>query len=215
MVARRLLLVVGFGLAFCIAGGLPQGSNADAFSESAKPFLEDLVDRAINALTEEGISDQERSDRFRGLFNEGFHIEAIGRFVLGRYWRAATPEQREEFLELFEDLMVETYAPRFKNYEVDSVRFTGTKPDQDGVIVSSIVSLPNSEPAKVDWRIRMDVHGNHRIVDLVIEGVSMAIAQRSDFTSVIQSRGGEVDGLLLALRDKTESMRVAPPTASQ
>ena len=215
MLARKFFLAAAFGLSFCIAGGLPYGSNADAFSDDAKPFLKSLVDRAVEALTEEGISDQERSDRFRGLFNEGFHVEAIGQFVLGRYWRAATPEQRKEFLDLFEDLMVETYAPRFKNYEVDSVQFTGTKPDHDGVIVSSVINLPNSEPASVDWRIRMDAEGNHRVVDLVIEGVSMAIAQRSDFTSVIQSRGGEVDGLLLALRDKTESMRVAPPTASQ
>jgi len=69
-------------------------------------------------------------------------------------------------------------------------------------LVQSEVFKPGSQPARVDWRVRT-AGGQPKIVDVVVEGVSMAVTQRSEFAAVIQRSGGRVAGLLTALRDKT------------
>jgi phospholipid transport system substrate-binding protein len=89
---------------------------ADPRSAGAATFVEDLGGKAIDALIRPRISRDEAERRFRALLNEAFDGPYIGRFVLGPYWRAATPEQQKDYMELFEKLIVQIYAGRFTEY---------------------------------------------------------------------------------------------------
>ena len=73
--------------------------------------------------------------------------------------------------------------------------------DSDTVVRSEIVS-PGFPEVRVDWRVRR-TGGAYRIVDVTVEGVSLAITQRDEFAAVIRSNGGQVEGLLSALREET------------
>jgi phospholipid transport system substrate-binding protein len=104
----------------------------DAESDAAA-FLRAFSDRAITMLTDDSLSKEERSREFRSLLQSGFDMERIGRAVLGRYWRAASPEQRAEFLRLFEDFVVRVYAGRLSadSGETLEVGATRLRDDRD------------------------------------------------------------------------------------
>ena len=90
-----------------------------AFATSAPDaggFLSELADRAVDELTEPGIAETEKERRFRALVAEGFDIPAIGRFVIGKYWRRADQADQDQFLEAFEDMIVWRFLPLFADY---------------------------------------------------------------------------------------------------
>ncbi|MEE8393864.1 MAG: ABC transporter substrate-binding protein [Rhodospirillales bacterium] len=177
-----------------------------ADEEAAGKFIEDLADKAVASLSVDGVSRDERAEKFHNLLSEHFAIETIGRWVLGRYWKKASKEERAEFLKLFEDLIVATYVDRFSRYSgsgVLKVIKTITSKDGDIVVYSAVKGLDGNSPAKVEWRIRKK-NGSFKIVDVMIEGISMGLTQRSEFASVIRRNGGKVEGLLSALRKRLE-----------
>jgi phospholipid transport system substrate-binding protein len=176
---------------------------ADTFSQQAAGFVSSLGTDAIQTITQPSLSESERISRFRTLFVKGFDIPAIARFVLGRYWRTATPEQQQDFMRLFENMVVQTYANRFKEYSGQQFKVTGAREEGDGrALVSSQIIQPNgSQPIRIDWRVAGGADGD-KIYDVIVEGVSMSVTEQQDFGSVIQRQGNGVDGLLAQLRDK-------------
>jgi phospholipid transport system substrate-binding protein len=146
-----------------------------------------------------------RVTRFRQLFSEDFDVPGIARFVLGRYWRIATAEQQQEFVRLFTNYIALAYANRLAEYSGETLRVTGSRSAPDGQLVSSEIVRANGQPpARVDWLLTPE-NGAYKISDVTVEGVSMAVTQRSEFAAVIQRNGGQVEGLITALRQKTES----------
>ena len=167
----------------------------------ARAFIEGLADRAIAALTVRNISEEERQERARTLLQDSFAVPTIGQFVLGRYWRTATPEEQAEYLRLFEDLIVFTYVDRFSRYSGERLQTTRTttEPESGDVIVFSEISRPAGPPIAVGWRVRQQ-GDSFKIVDVYVEGVSMGQTQRSEFSSVIRNNGGSVAALLDEMR---------------
>ncbi|MBM3546670.1 MAG: ABC transporter substrate-binding protein [Alphaproteobacteria bacterium] len=201
MLDRRLFLASA--AAFC----LPALSARAAAPEAAKTFVRGLANEAIEVMGNKGSAGPERLAKFRELFKRGFDVDAIGRFVLGRYWRDATEAEQQEYLRLFEDLIVHTYAGRFSEYSGETLTVLDARPEDDRVLlVTSQVNRTAGPPIRLDWRIA-EREGGFKIVDVVIEAVSMSVTQRSEFASVIQRGGGKVASLLTALRDKTKNMQ--------
>lgn len=185
-------------------------------------FIEDFGNSALVTLSDEGKSKAERVAEFRRLLNEGFDLEWIGRFVLGRYWRRATPEQRDEFSKLFQDYVVNTYASRFaehalepyaqraRNNDAEPVfKVDGQRPDGDDmVLVSGSMWRPDGPRVPLEFRVRTDL-AQPKIIDITIEGVSMAITQRSEFGAVINRSG--IDGLIEELRNRSMTPETTIP----
>jgi phospholipid transport system substrate-binding protein len=196
MTAMRVIRTVLFAVALAFVAA-PAGA-ADANS-AASSFMQSLGSKAIKELTDPAVPQLERQARFRALLDAHFDIPAIAKFTLGRYWRTSTEEQRTEFTQLFEDFIVQSYSTRFAEYHGEAFQVVGSDDSERGTVVHSRIDMP-SEGVRVDWHLRSR-DGSFAIVDIVVEGVSMAVTQRSEFASVIQSRGG-VAGLLDALRAK-------------
>ena len=198
MTAMRVIRILLFAVALAFVAA-PAG--ADDANSAASAFMQSLGSKAIAELTNPDVPQPEREARFRTLLDQHFDVPAIAKFTLGRYWRTATDEQRAEFTKLFEDFIVQSYSTRFSEYHGESFQVAGSTTDQTGItVVHSKIDMPSSEDVRVDWHLRPR-DASFAIVDIVVEGVSMAVTQRSEFASVIQSRGG-VDGLLDALRAK-------------
>jgi len=199
---RTALAISGTLLALAMMAAMLRSPLANE-GEAAAQFVRGFSDRAIAMLTDETLDDQARTAEFRRLLKSGFHLELIGRFVLGRYWRAATEEERATFGQLFEDYLVASYARQFSEYGGERLVVDGGRPKgKSGAIVSSRIVRPQGAPFQVEWRLRGGEEG-WRIIDVVVEGVSMAVTHRSEFSSVIAGRGGSVSGLLEVLREKT------------
>jgi len=192
-------------LAFLFAGLFMFGAEANAEVNAAKAeqFIKDVTKQGIEELVNSDISDSERRARFTKLFNQDLDLDFIGKFVLGRYWRTATPKQRDEFIDVYRKLNVQTWSERFNDFKGKHFEFLGTEnsksPDQ--VFVNTQVPMQEGKPASVKWRVK-ETNGNMRIVDIIIENVSLAQTSRSEYTSYIQKSPNGIDGLIADLKAK-------------
>lgn len=172
-------------------------------------FVQKMGDQALTELTGEKLSDSDREKRVRKILNQNFDVKTIGQFVLGRHWRTATEKQRAEYLDLFEGMIVTTYAQRFEEYAGQQFKVTGSKPASSkskDYVVQSTVLQKDGPPVKVEWRVRS--FGNTpKVIDVLIENVSMSVTQRADFDAVINSGGGKVEALLDSLRKRQNTAK--------
>jgi phospholipid transport system substrate-binding protein len=183
------------------------GVMSPAVLTAAEPaaVINDLGNRALEVLGK-NASTAQRVARFHELFREDFDVPGIARFVLGRYWRTATPEQQEEFVKLFQDYIALVYSSQLAAYSGETLRVTGSRPEPEGTVVASEIVRPTgASPVKVDWHLT-DRNGTYKISDVSVDGISMAVTQRSEFAAVIQRNGGQVQGLITQLREKTGNL---------
>ncbi|MBI2241743.1 MAG: ABC transporter substrate-binding protein [Magnetospirillum gryphiswaldense] len=173
----------------------------------AGTFILGLAESAMNTVAIKDLSDAERSNRFRTLFVDTFDLPEISRFVLGRYWRSATEVQRTEFQKLFEDIQVYTWTRRFKEYNGETLELGAVKAEGEDFIVDSQMKRAKLAPINVSWRVRRSGESFH-ILDIIVEGASMAITFRSDYSAVLSSQGGKMDGLLDVMRKKAEQIKL-------
>lgn len=193
-------------LAACFA--ITFAAPALAQSQDPAQFINELGQKALAALTNKSASATELQQRFRTLLNGNFDVPTIARYALGRYWNAATPAQQQEYSRLFEDQIVDAYATRFREYAGEQFKVGTTRNEGNDSVVSSQIVRPQGPPIDVEWRVRNGAQGP-RIIDVAVAGVSMATTQRSEFASVIERNGGNIDALIQALRSKT--VAVAKP----
>lgn len=215
MFVRRMTatLVVAISL---LGGTLNSPAAANEVSDNAEKFIIKLADDAISQLTDPELALAEQEQRFKAIVHDYIAFKSIARWVLGgRYWRQASEQQREKYLNLFEELMVATYAHRFQNYSGEKLEITGTQIiDSDQALVRTTLMRPNADkPLRVDWRVRA-TNGSYRVIDIMIEGLSMAQSQRSEFASLLRSNGGSVEDLMAELEDRLNKARAERINAS-
>ena len=172
-----------------------------SIEEEAKTFITKLADTGIGFLEKEDISQEEREKEFRKLLQNNFDMKTIGRFALGRYWKTSSKEQQEEYLNLFEEMIIDVYSRRFSEYNGQELKVNSARPEgkKDVLVRSSIIQKSGPE-ISIDWRVRKKKNGSLKVIDIMVEGVSMSMTQRSDFASVIQRGGGDVEILLSHLK---------------
>jgi phospholipid transport system substrate-binding protein len=207
MMFRTLLK---FACAAMVCAGLMTPAAQAQTGDGAQKFITELAQRAITTVADRQLSQAERDDRFRKLFVSSFDIPEIGRFVLARSWRTATPDQQQEFLSLFEDITVLTWSKRFQDYNGESLEAVAATRDGDrGWVVDSHILRAQGPQIPLQWRLKEGDDGALHVVDIVVEGVSMAITHRSDYAAALQANGGRIDGLLATMRTKLDQLRAA------
>lgn len=198
---RRLLLAAASAGIF-----LPGVAWSAVDLNEAASFVDRFAQDGIVKILEAQVSQGEKTTRFRALFKERFDIPAIARFVLARYWRVAQPAEQDQFLKVFEDVIVYTWARRFSEYNGQTLKVTGTAPDgDDGAVVNSrIVGKSEDQSFNVSWRLRKRDDG-WRVVDVIVDGVSMAITYRQEYASIVAQQGG-IPGLIAQLQVRAKDL---------
>ncbi|MDE0799591.1 MAG: ABC transporter substrate-binding protein [Rhodospirillaceae bacterium] len=191
--------------ALLIIGVAQANAAEDTRNTDPTAFINQFSQVSIDDILNANIDTVEKTARFRTLFNDSFDIPAISRFVLGRAWRRASDAEKQDFLAVFEDVIVYTWSRRFRQYMGQTIKVLGTSPDGDtGTLVDSVIVHLEGQTISVQWRLRQRGEGL-RIVDIIIEGISMVITYRQDYTSVIRQNGG-IQGLLTELRKQAAEM---------
>lgn len=202
--SRRAVLVAALTTALTVAVG---GQRVTASDDPAVAFVRSVGEEVIAILGNKDTSTfAEREAAFRDVMVRGFDVPLVTRFVLGRHWKSATDEQRSEFSAIFLDFLARVYASRFDSYSYGGEQFTvrSAIADESGdTIVRARVARPSgADPAELDFRVRTR-DGNHKVVDLYVEGISMLLTHRVEFSSVINRKG--IDGLLRDIRERIEA----------
>lgn len=202
MFSRRRLFVA-ITSAVLAASVLAAPARA-ATPDDARALVKALESEAV-AMAAKELTLAQREARFRVLLANHFDVPAISRFILSRHWNTATPEQRQEFQKLFEDMTVLTWVRRFDDYGGQTLDVTKISAEPDGFLTETAIARRDAPPMPVLWRMA-ERDGRLRVTDITVEGVSMAITQRQEYGSVIQRQGG-IDGLLQLMRSKIAKLQ--------
>lgn len=179
-------------------------------------FINNLGKNAITIMADKTISAQMRSEKFREILRQSFDLPTIGRFVIGRSWNSASPAQQQDYMNLFEKLVVKTYGDRMSLYTGEGFEVVGVRPEteRDTVVLSHITHPDGSAPTEVDWRVRQR-DGALGIIDVVVEGVSLSVTQRQEYSAVIQRNDGKIDALLDLMRQQIDQAGMAKKASTQ
>jgi len=197
-----------------LAASLMLGAVAlaqDAPAMSAKDFVQKVGNDAIHELTDKSIPDNERVKRMRALLRADFDEAAVSKFVLGTYWRLATPEQRAEFQKLYEIVVAHNYAGLFKKYSGQTFQVLSERAldDKTTVVNAQINQTDGNPPIPVEMQVQRN-SPNWQATDIKVDGISMPQTHRKEYASVMNRSG--VAGLLTAMRNKAQQLEAAEPS---
>jgi phospholipid transport system substrate-binding protein len=130
-----------------------------------------------------------------------FDFERMTQLAVGKYWRSATPEQKQALVTEFRNMLVRTYTKVFTVYRDQTVEVKPSKiaADDTEVTIKTIISKPGSQLTPVDYEMKKSADG-WKVFDISVEGVSMVMSYRGTFSSQIQESG--IDGLIKVLSNK-------------
>jgi phospholipid transport system substrate-binding protein len=206
-VGRRRLVAgaAGVVLALAIAPTVGQAANP-----SAEQVIQGLVEDIWTTLRRDDVDANARVDELAALLEARTDVALISRLALGRHWNRLPESERQDYQELFRDVVIGSMARRLNTYAGDAevpleerFRILSSAPVGTGdVLVRSKVFPSGRQPLDLDWRLRRSDSGLV-VIDLIIEGASLLVAQRSEFAAAIER--GDLAGLLADLRARANT----------
>jgi phospholipid transport system substrate-binding protein len=205
---RRGMLAMVAGI--LVLGPLAGPTPAAAAQSSAEQVVQDLANQIWATLNTSGAGDSARVDRLMALLEAHTDVDLISRLALGRYWNQLPEAQRKDYQQLFRDVVMRSlarrldgYAPHAKDAIEKHFQILGNAPAGKGdTLVRSKVVPPDGQPLALDWRVREGDAGPV-IIDVIVEGASLLVSQRSEFAAVIERHN--LNGLLAELRARAAS----------
>ena len=174
----------------------------NSFSIEPNVFVQSTVNRASQALSS-NFTKEEKIDKLKKIAKETVDIRGIGFYTLGSYRKNISKEQKVEYLELFEKYFLKSFSSRLAEYTDPKIHVDSQKKlNEKYTMVSSVLMATQEKPeVKIDWRIITKNPDKPLIIDVVIEGVSLAKVQKEEFNSIIQSNDGNINTLLASLEE--------------
>jgi phospholipid transport system substrate-binding protein len=205
---RREMLAIAIGL--LVLAHLAESPSAQASSRSAEQVVQGLADDIWTMLQTNGVDENGRLEELTTLLEARTDVGLISRLALGRYWNRLPQAQRQDYQELFREVVIRSLARRLNRYAKDAqgpieerFQILGSAPaGKDDTLVRSKVFPTDGQPLALDWRLRAGDSGPV-IIDLIVEGASLLVSQRSEFAAVIERH--DLDGLLAELRARAGS----------
>jgi len=181
-------------------------------ADDASGFITGLGRHAIVIMKEPGVSAADRQRRFQALMAEDFDLPKIAQFVLGSSWQKASEIERQQFTTAFGDYMTGVYSIRFAEYSAQSFRVTTqlAKSPSMTVVSSGITNVETGEKIDLDWLVAK-TPDSYKVIDITAGGVSLARAQREDFSSAVGRNSGSLSSLIRQLQMKSTAMAAAAP----
>ncbi|HEY2635498.1 MAG TPA: ABC transporter substrate-binding protein [Steroidobacteraceae bacterium] len=190
-----------FTVAIAVFGGEAAPSLAAAADETAAEFIRSGANAVLAEMRSAASLDQ-KGAYFRQVLHQDFDMDGISRFVLGPYWRTASPEQQQEFRALLEKHITLSHGRRLAEASGGDFRVTGSRTDPKGVVfVTGEMIAPQGARNEMDFQLGV-VDGLYRVQDITIDNVSMVMSYRSEIQAVLASHGGQLGALLTAMREE-------------
>ena len=173
-----------------------------SFSIEADVFVQSTVNRASLILADDTSKDKKIAG-LKVIAQETVDIRGIGMYTLGPTRKNLNPSQKEEYNKLFEQYFLKSFSSRLAEYSDPKIRVDSQeKLNEKYTMVSSTLLAGDDKPeVKIDWRIVTKDPNNPLIIDVVIEGVSLAKVQKEEFNSIIQSNNGDINMLFTSLQE--------------
>jgi len=172
------------------------------YSIEADVFIQSVVNRAAKTLSGD-LTKEQRVEKLKDIARETVDIDGIGRYTLGSYKNEITDSQMKEYKVLFRQYFLKSFSSRLAEYSNPEIEVISKKKlNKNYTMVSSILVSTEQRPeVKIDWRVSTKDSNNLLIMNLVIEGLSLARTQKEEFSSIIQSNDGDINALFSTLKE--------------
>ena len=172
-----------------------------SFSLEPEKFVQSVVNKASLILAKNDFTKQQKIEELKSIAKEAEDIRGIGYYSLGAHRKNLSDDKKKEYLNIFEKYFLKSFSSRLAEYTDPKIRVDSQKKlNEKYTIVSSILLATEEKPeVNIDWRIVTKNPDKPLIIDVVIEGVSLAKVQKEEFNSIIQSNDGDISALFLNL----------------
>ena len=178
--------------AFALAGALLLAGliHPAAAGPTPREVVQGTSDQVLAVLAEKDLSKEARRDKVRAIVLRSVDFETLSRLVLARNWSRFSPAQQQEFMQEFQDHLATTYGRRMDDYRNEKVAIVGDRQESNGdwTVKSRILRGGGSNDIEVDYRLRQ-TNGQWKVIDFIIEEVSMVANFRSQFQDIVGERG--------------------------
>ena len=203
--------VIVIGIAFCLGGTLlPSTAAAATATEAMKGSIDQLVRVLEDQELKKADRATERRQQLQKIFNDRFSYEEMSKRSLGAHWNSLNEAQRQQFVDLFRQLLARSYTGTIEGYSGERFQYLSEQNEGDYAEVrSKLISRKGEIP--INYRL-LNKSGEWRVYDIVVDGISMVSNYRAQFNKIIQSSSYE--DLVEKLKNKSEVFKPVNKSAS-
>lgn len=199
MLTRRTLLTYSIA-ATAVFATRPWAAAWAQPAGDATGFVTQLGNALVAIVNGPGTY-EDKKRRLGPLIEEAVDVEGIARFCLGRFWRTAAPPQQQQFSQLFHAVLLNNITGRLGQFQGVTFNPTNTTQQEGNSLVGTTIRRPNQQPNNVQWVVSQAT-GRLKIIDVIAEGISLRVTQRSDYAAFISRNNNDVSALINAMRQQ-------------
>tara|TARA_Y100000992_G_scaffold213044_1_gene146698 strand:+ start:220 stop:819 length:600 start_codon:yes stop_codon:yes gene_type:complete len=180
-----------------------QSSFATTYSSDPQTFVQEMVNDAINTLSNKNLTDEEKANFIENLAIDNVDINALGLYTLGELRKSADKANLEKYQRTFEKYFLKSLTSRLTDYSSNKFEvISSEKKSSNYTIVKSKIAKNENQPEiKIDWRIYTKNPEKPLIRDLIVEGLSLARTQKEEFASILSSNNNDINVLITKLEE--------------
>ncbi len=203
---------LGLAIFVLVFGLFSQPSLGQSAESRAKATVMGLAEESWTLLARQDLGPDQRQDELAKLLESKTDVALLSRLALGRHWRGLTDDQKAEYQRLFRVVIIRNLAGKLSRYYAEDTNgpidqhfqiYGSQMAGKGDILVRSKVRPSSGNDLDVDWRVR-DRDGRLMIIDLIVEGASLLVSQRSEFAAVIER--SKFEGLLAELQARVDSI---------
>tara|TARA_X000001036_G_scaffold409784_1_gene421151 strand:- start:608 stop:1207 length:600 start_codon:yes stop_codon:yes gene_type:complete len=180
-----------------------QTSLANTYSSDPQMFVEELVNDAINKLSDKNLNEDEKKKFIEKIALENVDIDSLGLYTLGELRKSANKDDINKYQKVFEKYFLKSLTSRLTDYSSNKFEvIESEKKSSNYTIVKSKIAKSENQPEiKIDWRIYTKNPDKPLIRDLIVEGLSLARTQKEEFASILSSNNNDINILIIKLEE--------------
>ena len=180
-----------------------QSSFATTYSSDPQTFVKEMVNDAINTLSNKNLTDEEKANFIENLAMDNVDINALGLYTLGELRKSADKANLEKYQRTFEKYFLKSLTSRLTDYSSNKFEvISSEKKSSNYTIVKSKIAKSENQPEiKIDWRVYTKNPEKPLIRDLIVEGLSLARTQKEEFASILSSNNNDINILITKLEE--------------
>ncbi len=204
---RRLIILLAASLPLGASFAAAPAARADDLA-AARALIQHTGGMLLSAINSSESYAQKQA-RLQQLVFENVDVDGVARFVLGRFWRQATPQQQQVYLQTFRELLVYAGTGQASTFQGATFAVVNAVQQPVGIVVNTLVNVPGKPQATVQWVVAM-MDGQPKIVDILAEGTSLRLTERNDYAGVISQHGGQIQPLIDAMQQQLARFKANP-----
>ena len=180
-----------------------QTSLANTYSSDPQMFVEELVNDAINKLSDKNLNEDEKKKFIEKIALENVDIDALGLYTLGELRKSADKNSINKYQKTFEKYFLKSLTSRLTDYSSNKFEIINAEKKSSSytIVKSKIAKSENQPEIKIDWRVYTKNPEKPLIRDLIVEGLSLARTQKEEFASILNSNNNDINILINKLEE--------------